>query len=342
MLSTQSGGAETFFEKLSIALAEANVPQCLVIEPNAERAGLFASYPHVEVVQIKFGGLTEYLARRSLRSVFKAYAPDVALTWMNRASRRAPTGFCPVVGRLGGYYKLKHYRNCKHLVGITPDLVEHIIKNGWPQSRVSLIPNFGETPAAKSLSDSASLRKELGIRDEQTVLLALGRLHEVKAHDVLIKAMSEVEGTTLLLAGEGPLRASLEALVAELGLSKRVHFLGWRRDVARLFEACDISVFPSRYEPNGTVVMESWAHGKPLVASRAKGPEWLVDDGINGLLFDIDSVEQLASLIKQLHSDASLGERLVVAGREKWCQSFSMEAIVGQYLDLFSRYMSDQ
>lgn len=343
MLSTQPGGAETFFEKLSLAFAAHGVNQCLVIEPNEALAGLFSRLPNVEVVEIPFGGLREPWARRKLKQAFRDFSPDVALTWMNRASRRVPPGFCPVVGRLGGYYKLKHYANCDHLVGITPDLVEHIAESGRSQAEVSLIPNFGETADLSGGEDGASVRRELAIPEDYTVLLALGRLHEVKAHDTLIEAMSRVDKTSLLLAGEGPLRSDLQAQVERFGLSGRVHFLGWRRDVARLFAASDISVFPSRYEPNGTVVMESWAHAKPLIASRAKGPEWLVDDGENGLLFDIDAVDQLAAKIRLLQSDAALRARLVAGGLETWQRAFSREAVVGQYLELFRQLrMNDE
>lgn len=337
MLSTQPGGAETFFEKLTLAFAEAGVPQCLVTEPEPARAALFAKQPNIRHVEIAFGGIREWSARRQLKEVFAGFAPDAALTWMNRASRRVPRGFCPVVGRLGGYYKLKHYANCDHLIGITPDLVEHIIANGRSRAEASLIPNFGETADSPDAADGAGLRRDLAIPEDHTLLLALGRLHEVKGHDTLIEAMARVDQTSLLLAGEGPLRADLQARVERLGLSGRVRFLGWRRDVARLFSACDISVFPSRYEPNGTVVMESWAHAKPLVASRAKGPEWLVDDRENGLLFDIGAVDQLAEKIRLVQSDADLRARLVAGGLRKWRRAFSREAVVGQYLELFRK-----
>jgi glycosyltransferase involved in cell wall biosynthesis len=336
MLSTQLGGAENFFEKLSLAFADAGVPQCLVIEPNEARVKLYADYPHVELVQIRFGGLREFSAQRELRRVFKRFEPDVVLTWMNRASRRAPACVCPVIGRLGGYYKLKNYKNCDQLIGITPDLVDHIISGGWEDERTSLIPNFGETSQLPiGGADGAALRESLGIPASDSVLLALGRLHEVKAHDTLIRALANVRDASLLLAGVGPLESDLRALAADLGVTERIHFLGWRRDVARLFDACDISVFPSRYEPNGTVVMESWAHQRPLIASRAKGPEWLVDDGQNGLLFDIDSVDQLTEKVELLQRDAELRNSLVANGISKWSAGFSKDAVVRQYLDLF-------
>ncbi|MFP4261098.1 MAG: glycosyltransferase, partial [Opitutales bacterium] len=250
----------------------------------------------------------------------------------------------PVVGRLGGYYKLKHYVNCDHLVGITPDLVEHIVGQGRDRSEVSLIPNFGEYSGG-DLPDRVTARRELDLADGDYVMLALGRLHEVKAHDTLIRALARVRREQgpppiLLIAGEGPLRSELTALCKEMGLSDRVRLLGWRRDISRLMAACDLSVFPSRYEPNGTVVMESWAHERPLVASRAKGPEWLVDDGENGLLFPIDDVEALAACIDKVMHDSALAARLVAGGLAKWQDGFSRDAVVRQYLKLFENLRS--
>jgi glycosyltransferase involved in cell wall biosynthesis len=338
MLSTQPGGAETFFEKLCFGFAEAGVPQCVVIEPNKEREALLAGFSGVEVFPIHFGGLTEVFAKRQLRSVFKQYQPDVALTWMNRASRRVPSGCCPVVGRLGGYYGMKYYKNCDHLVGITPDLVEHIKTGGRSTGDVSLIPNFGEVSGrvANPSEVRQAMRGALGLTDQQTVLLALGRLHEVKAHDTLIRALARMDSAVLLLAGEGPLEAELRALTESLNVSSRVHFLGWRRDIEALFATCDISVFPSRYEPNGTVVMESWAQQRPLVASRAKGPDWLVDDGVNGLLFEIDSVDELVACVEKVMTDSELAQKLVVNGGLKFKQGFTRKFIVEQYLKLFA------
>jgi glycosyltransferase involved in cell wall biosynthesis len=339
MLSTQPGGAETFFEKLCFGFAQAGVPQCVVIEPNPEREALLGDFPGVEVRPIHFGGVQDFFARRRLRAVFEQYTPDVALTWMNRASRRVPSGFCPIVGRLGGYYGLKYYKNCDHLVGITPDLVKHIHAGGRAESEASLIPNFGEVsaPVLDPIQVRQSMRAGFGLTDSDTVLLALGRLHEVKAHDTLIRALAELDSVVLLLAGEGPLESELRALAESLGVTSRVHFLGWRRDVSALFASCDISVFPSRYEPNGTVVMESWAQRRPLVASRAKGPEWLVDDGRNGLLFDIDSVAGLVACLRKVMTDTTLAKQLVVEGETKFNSGFSREHIVSQYLALFDQ-----
>ena len=93
--------------------------------------------------------------------------------------------------------------------------------------------------------------------------------------------------------------------------------------------------FPSRYEPNGTVVMESWAHGVPLIAAASKGPAWLIDDGDTGLLFPIDDEAALAGGIERLLASADLRERLIRQGRQAFEHRFTRDRIVDQYLALF-------
>ena len=143
-----------------------------------------------------------------------------------------------------------------------------------------------------------------------------------------------------MIAGEGPLDRELRSLTDALGLADRVHFLGWRRDTQNLFAAADLCVFPSRYEPNGTVVMESWAHGVPLIAAASKGPAWLIDDETTGLLFPIDDEAALARGIERLIASAELRDRLVKQGRAVFEQRFTRDRIVDQYLDLFGSLSS--
>ncbi len=336
MLSKSPGGGDRFFEKLSGAFAGAGVPQLLVIEPNTEREKLLSSYPGARVETLRFGGLRELPARARLRRLIREFRPEVALSWMSRASRRMPQGTFLKVARLGDYYPLKHYRRCEHLVANTPDILDYMRREGWPADRCRLIGNFCDAPDFESRDTvGEQVRRETGVPADATVLLALGRLHPKKAHDILFRAMASVPGTHLLLAGEGPIREELENLAAVLGLTDRIRFLGWRRDAERLFAAADICVMPSRFEPLGNVILEAWANRVPVVAARATGPEWLVEHEKSGLLFPIDDAGALASALKRLMEDRDLAETLVTHGWERFQQDFSQGAVVDQYLRFF-------
>lgn len=343
MLSKTPGGADRFFEKLTVAFAAAGVPQLVVIEPNPEREALFKQHKSIRVEPLRFGGLREPFARMRLQKSLNDFKPDAAMTWMSRASRRMPKGAFPKVARLGDYYPVKHYRRCDHLVANTPDILEYLKREGWPTERAHLIGNFCDPPVLDGAPEKvrAEIRRETAIPENVPVILALGRLHPKKAHDILLLAMASVPGVHLLLAGEGPIRSELETLSRELGINERVRFLGWRRDADRLFAAADICVMPSRFEPLGNVILEAWANRTPVIAARATGPEWLVEHEKTGLLFPVDDVDTLAAHLKRLLAEPEFHDTLVANGYERFERNFSRKAVVDQYLEFFERVIGE-
>ena len=94
------------------------------------------------------------------------------LSWMSRAASFAPKGGKRFrhVGRLGGYYDLKYYQSCDYLVGNTPDIVDYIVRSGWPAERASYLPNFVNAETAPAVN-----RKGLSTPASAPVILALGR-----------------------------------------------------------------------------------------------------------------------------------------------------------------------
>ncbi len=331
MLSAQEGGAETFFVKLALALAERGVVQQLVISPCGDRTQRLRE-AGCDVIELRAQGWRKALAGRKLQLLADKYQPTHVLTWMNRASSRMPQGEWVKLARLGGFYHLKNYQRCEYLIGNTPQIVTYLQEKGWPVGQAKMISNFGETRAQEAEGDC---REELGLKPDDCVMLSLGRLHEVKAQDVAIRALVDLPKAVLLLAGEGALQGQYEALANDLGVADRVRFLGWRQDVARLFATCDLCVFPSRYEPLGNVVLEAWANCKPIVAAKSQGPEWLIEHQKTGWLFEIDSVAGLVAGVKAIRDDHAFVEHLVAQGEREFRERFSKEVIVKSYLDFF-------
>ncbi len=325
------GGAEAFFCRLVPALARAGVPQRLLVgakrpwTARLEAAGL-------EPAALPFGGPFDLATRRRFAAEIAAFRPHIVLTWMNRASR-----FCPPargrfvhLARLGGYYDLKYYRRCDHLIGNTADILRHMEAGGWPTERAHHIPNFADTSPMPAVPRAA-----FDTPEGAPLVLALGRLHRVKGFDTLLRAMACLPEAWLWLAGEGPERGALEGLVRERGLGGRVRFLGWRDDAAALFAAADLFVCPSRHEPFGSVVIEAWAHGVPAVVAASQGPGALVSAGETGLVVPIDDSEALANSLRTLMENPALAGRLADAGRAAYEAGFTEEAVVARYLALF-------
>ena len=331
MLSASEGGAETFFVKLALAFAERGLAQRLIVAECGNRVKILRE-AGCEVIPVRAQGWRKALVGREIQALADDYEPSHVLTWMNRASKRMPEGDWVKMARLGGFYQLKNYQRCDHLIGNTPQIVDYLKKEGWPEERAHLISNFGETRSEVAAGEG---REELGLRKEDYVWLSLGRLHKVKAQDVAIRALVEVPEAVLLLAGEGELRKEYEELAQSLGVAERVRFLGWRQDVEHLFGLCDVCVFPSRFEPLGNVVLEAWANRKAIVAARSGGPSWLIEHGKTGWLFEIDSVAGLVAGVKALREDGELSQSLVKEGEKVFEEKFSRDVIVGRYLEFF-------
>jgi glycosyltransferase involved in cell wall biosynthesis len=262
----------------------------------------------------------------------KLQGAKLALAWMNRAARHTPKGPWARVGRLGGYYKLKYYEGFDALVANTEDIAEWVVSQGWPAGRVRCIPNFAAAPAEVAPADRSGLRTP----KDAPLLLAMGRLHESKAHDVALQALAKLSDAFLWIAGTGPEEARLKAMAAALGVMPRVRFLGWRTDASALYRAADVCLFPSRYEPLGNVVIQAWAHGLPVAAAASQGPGALIDDGKDGLLVPVDDPEALADAASRLLADASLRKRLAGRGLKRVELEFSEAAVVAQWTALFS------
>jgi glycosyltransferase involved in cell wall biosynthesis len=253
---------------------------------------------------------------------------------MNRAARHTPRGPWARIGRLGGYYSLKYYKGFDHLVANTEDIAEWIVGQGWPAGRVSCIPNFAAAPA-----DAAPVeRAGLDTPEDAPLLLAMGRLHENKAHDVALQALARVPGAFLWIAGLGPLEAKLRGMAEALGVADRVRFLGWRSDASALYRTADVCVFPSRFEPLGNVVIQAWAHGLPVVAADSQGPKALIQHGDDGLLVPVDDAEALADAVRQLLDQPMLRARLAAAGQSRVEAEFAEAAVVDQWKALFADY----
>ena len=333
MAGAKFGGAEAFFTRLVLALHRAGLDQRIVLRHDAARERLLAD-GGIAAVPLDFGGKLDISTRLGLRRELARFKPDVVLSWMSRAA-----SFCPKpngkfvhCGRLGGYYDLKYYRTCDHLIGNTQGIVSYLIEQGWPAERAHYLPNFVTAAPAVPMS-----RRQLSTPAGAAVVLALGRLHQNKAFDILIQAMRLLPDVYLWLAGEGPLEAELRRLAVHFGVAPRIRFLGWQEDPGPLYAAADLVVCPSRIEPLGNVVLEAWARKRPIVAAAADGPNALIRDRENGLLVPIDDVAALADGIEHILRNRDEAQAMAEAAHEDYLADYSEAVVVQNYLDFFHK-----
>jgi glycosyltransferase involved in cell wall biosynthesis len=327
------GGAETYFLDLVRALRRAGVSEaCAIRRHRGREQALKAAGVPVKV--LPFGGPLDVVTRFAAAGYAKVQGTRLALAWMNRAARHTPVGPWARVGRMGGYYNLKYYEGFDEIVANTEDIAEWVVNQGWPAGRVRYIPNFAAAPPDGEAVDRASLATPEGA----PLLLAMGRLHESKAHDVALQALVQLPDAFLWIAGAGPLEDKLKAMAEGLDVASRVRFLGWRTDASALYRAADLCVFPSRYEPLGNVVIQAWAHGLPVVAAASQGPRALIEDGRDGLLVPVDDAVALAEAVKRALAEPMLRARLAERGAARVELEFSEAAVVARWKALFADY----
>lgn len=329
--SAVNGGAETYFTSLVGAFWRAGLPQAAAIRAHAGREAELQSFA-VPTRVLPFGKHFDFVTPRAIAAMAKEHNARIILAWMNRAASLTPPGPWKRVGRLGGYYKLKNYRDYDALVGNTQDIVDWMVREGWPKERAHYIPNFAGRGHGQKLD-----RATLDTPADAPLLLGMGRLHESKAHDVSLKALQRLPEAYLWIAGDGPDDAALKAEAQTLGVADRVRFLGWRDDAPALYRSADVVVFPSRLEPLGNVVIQSWAHGVPVIAARAAGPSALIRDGEDGFLIEIDDSEALAAKTRMLLTDKILSAQLAANGARRVETEFSEATVVKQWQALFDR-----
>jgi sugar transferase (PEP-CTERM/EpsH1 system associated) len=209
---------------------------------------------------------------------------------------------------------------------------------GFPLDRITVIRNGVDLTRFHPVGRAAA-RLTLGLPVEGLIIGTAGRLVPVKDQASLLDAFARLKaegiGFTGVIAGEGPLRAELEARARANGLSDCVRFLGHRPDVERVFAALDVFVLSSRSEGLSNTILEAMASRLPIVATRVGGADELVDDGATGLLVAPESPDALSVALGRLVGDAALREAMGAAGRRRALGRFTLDRMVRTYEHLY-------
>lgn len=202
-------------------------------------------------------------------------------------------------------------------------------------NKITVIPNGIDVQTFEQAIPVS--RSSVGINNGNCVLLYVARLEPQKDHANLLRALAQIPDADLVLAGDGSLRAQLEAQAETLGVTSRVHFLGRRNDVAELLKMADIYVHPAAFEGFGIAAAEALTAGKPVVASNVPGLAQVVGDA--GILVPPGDSATLAAEVRTLISSPNRRRQLSQAAVDRGRQ-FSIENTVAAYIDLYRSVLS--
>ena len=238
-------------------------------------------------------------------------------------------------------YLLVGKRNEKYALSKIPNIIlasanNRKIISGVTNSKIYIVP-YGV--------EFQEIQRIVPCLDENPDALFIGRLAKEKGVDILIKALPMVlrliPNLVGYLVGPGPQEKELKNLVKRLGLENSVKFLGFIPDEEKFqyYKACRVVVVPSRWDFSPITIYEAMACGKPVIASNVTNSE-ILEDGITGLLFESENVEDLADKIIVLLKDEKLREEIGKAAKEK-VKQYDWGKVAERYIGIYKEVIAD-
>jgi N-acetyl-alpha-D-glucosaminyl L-malate synthase BshA len=208
------------------------------------------------------------------------------------------------------------------------------------RSNIDVINNFLDCSVFSRRTDAA-LRASLCPPDRYDALVMhLSNFRPVKRVDVAVEIFHRLQRSLrarLVLAGDGPDAAKVQAHIAEYGLDQDVLLLPAQQDVVALLSCADLFLLPSLEESFGLAALEAMACGVPVVASRVGGLPEVIDDGVTGALCEVSDVEGMALRGLELLTNTRLRDDVAAAARRVVVERFCVDRIVPQYEAVYRR-----
>jgi len=209
------------------------------------------------------------------------------------------------------------------------------------QRRITTISNGVDVRRYQRKVDRTTIRASLRLKEEDQVMILVGTLKEQKGHSYLIQAAAPLVAQNnhlhILFPGDGPLRASLQQQVQQLGLEKHIHFLGSRKDIPDLLAASDYFVLPSLWEGLAMALIEAMATGLPVLATCVSGSQQVVVPGETGLLVSPGDVDELRRAMIEMTTKPERAKKMGQAGRVRAEALFGADKQADEHLTLFQK-----
>lgn len=292
------------------------------------------------------------LLRRKKPQVLEMFTHDsnmlaLPLAWLARIPVRIPTHH----GMIDGFPRWReriHAWMVNHLshgmVAVSDLTMKKALEEGIQKEKITVIPN-GIVPVTLNEADRSEIRKQMGARENDVVLLSVGRLVYQKAHEYLVSAipavLKELPNVKVGICGDGLLRADLEKQIQALGLENAIKLFGMQANVTKYLAAADVFILPSRWEGLPIALLEAMSAGLPVIATRVEGVDEVVEEGVHGILVLPESAEELAKAILQLSQDSAQRQRMGSAARLRVLERYTVDRMCEQYLKLFKHRLDE-
>jgi len=226
-------------------------------------------------------------------------------------------------------------------VSVSEELAEYL-KNivRVPSKKLMTIINGVDTQEFKPLSMDTknTARINLGLSPDSNIIGCVCRLDRVKNIPFLLQTLHNLikkKGYLLVLVGDGPARSEVENTITELGLQPFIRLFGERSNVSSIIPLFDVFVLPSLSEGTSMTLLEAMACGVPVIASNVGGNPKIIQDGVNGFLFDLNRPDILNQHLQNILSHRNMASRLGKAGRELVKATYSFDRVIKSYCQTY-------
>ena len=291
------------------------------------------------------------IARKRFELVHLNEPHALTAAWLAKAHRQLPL----LLSRRIGFPLQKNavsqarYRAVERFVANSKDVAQSLIDSGIATERISVVNEGVEIFPFPTPEQRSAARNRWGVRENEFLFGCVGVFVPEKGQRHLIEALPLVRAlhpeVRLLLAGDGPCRADLEALTKRLGQTEAILFPGFVTDVVQVYAALDAFVFPSEFEGLGTALQAAMAAGLPCISTKRGALGEVVDHERTALIAEPNSKE-FAAMMLRLINDEALRRNLSKAGRSEVERRFSADRMVENtirlYQDVLQKLRNDE
>ena len=226
------------------------------------------------------------------------------------------------------------------IVAVSEECRERVVKyENLPREAIEVVYNGVKAPPPADDETRLATRKQLGLGPDDVVTGTVGRLDPVKNVPLALGSLAALLPSNphlkLLVIGDGPARADIEARAASLGVTDKLVMTGFRDDAAELVCAMDIFLLPSLTEGTSLALVGAMAAGLPAVATSVGGTPEVLEQGRTGLMVESEDQEGLTAAIEELLGDPARARRMGEAAREEYLKRFTFDGMIDRFRTIY-------
>jgi len=364
--SLDNGGCENMLLRI-LPLLDDFEHKIITLKELGELASKFVS-AGIAVETIHCNSLFDIPGILRLRELVREENPDVIITYLFHADMLGRlllrTKHTLIIPFLRTTYNHPKYVIARILEWLTKPLVKKYLANseavkdfyvkniGVQPEKITVIPNGIDIAYFDSITPDPELRKSLGIKPDDFVIICVANLHINKGHRYLLEAFEQLHslpshpfqggeskrGLKLILVGDGTERKNLEQQIKNYQSKNNILFLGRRTDIPQLLKISDIFVLPTMFEGMSNAILEAMASGLPVITTGIPENKEIIEDNKTGLIVPVKNSIALAQTIEKLLGDKNQSESLGGNARKKIQEYFDLKIITTKTAKFFSQY----